>query len=319
MRKIIMDGDPGHDDVIAFLTALGNSDQLEILGFTTVAGNAGVKHCTGNILKIMDYLGVSIPVAKGYDEPLCRPLDNAAKFHGETGLDGCFAYPAAHSQPVADHAVLFLRDKLMNSTEKITLVTMGPLTNIAVLLKTFPEVKSHIEEIVMMAGSYSSGNMLAKSEFNMYADPESAKIVFDSGVHLVLATMEACYSGGILLSEQESLKDGGRVSRLAYDILKYYSRYAVNNGWDRTAVYDLTTVIYLLAPEAFVYRDMRVDIEVNGVYTRGMTVCDDRGPTYVAAPENPKRVLLEVERETLVRIFFDTMRRLDERYPEAKM
>ena len=314
MRKILIDGDPGHDDTIAFLTALGNDDKLEILGFTTVAGNAKVENCTGNILKIMDYLGVSIPVAQGYGAPLCRPLDNAAKYHGETGLDGCLSYPAATSKPVKEHAIIFLRDKILDSDQKVTLLTMGPLTNIAVLLKTFPEVMGNIDEIVMMAGSYASGNQLAKSEFNMYADPEAAKIVFDSGARIVLATMEACYSGGILLSEQEEFKNGGKVSKLVYDILKFYSRYAITNGWDRTAVYDLTPVIYLLAPEIFEYRDMRVDIEVNGVYTRGMTVCDDRGPTYIGEPENPKRVLLSLDRDKLVRILFDTMARLDERY-----
>ncbi|MBQ6493413.1 MAG: nucleoside hydrolase [Erysipelotrichaceae bacterium] len=314
MRNIIMDGDPGHDDVIAFLVALGNSDRLKIKGFTTVAGNAAVENVTKNILKIIDYLGVDIPVAQGYGSPLCREFYSAAKFHGETGLDGCLNYPESERQADSRHAIIFLRDLIMEDPEKTTIVTMGPLTNIAVLLKTFPEVKEKIEEIVMMAGSYASGNMLAKSEFNMFADPDAAKIVFDSKVHLVLATMEACYSGGILLSEQETLKDGGKVSRLAYDILKFYSRYAINNGWDRTAVYDLTPVIYLLAPELFEYKDMRVDIETDGVYTRGMTVCDDRGPTYIEPCKDPKRVLLNVDREGLTKIFFKTFRKMDEVY-----
>ena len=314
MRKIILDGDPGHDDVIAFLMALGNSDQLEVLGFTTVAGNSTVENCTGNILKIMDYLGISIPVAAGYSAPLCRPFDSAAKFHGETGLDGAAAYPAAHSKPVPLHAIEFLKETLLSAEEKITLVTMGPLTNIAILLKTFPQVSETIEEIVMMGGSYATGNALPKAEFNIYADPDAAKIVFDSGVHLVLATIEACFAGGILLTEQESLKDGGKVSRLVYDILKFYSRYAITNGWDRTAIFDMTTILYLLAPEIFTYKDMRVDIEVNGVYTRGMTVCDDRGPTYIKNPENPKRVLLGADRQRVADLFLSTMKKLDERY-----
>ena len=314
MRTILMDGDPGHDDVIAFLLALGNPDRLKIAGFTTVAGNSSAENCTHNILKIMDYLGVSIPVARGYESPLVKPLDTAAKFHGETGLDGALNYPAAVSSADPRHAVAFQRDILCASKEPVTLVTMGPLTNIAILLKTYPEVKERIEEIVMMGGSYSSGNALAKSEFNIYADPEAAKIVFDSGVPIVLATIEACYSGGILLTEQESLKDGGKVSRLVYDILKFYSRYAITNGWDRTAIFDMTTIIYLLAPEIFEYRDMRVDIELDGVYTRGMTVCDDRGPTYISDPENPKRVLLKADRDRLAELFFASLKRLDETY-----
>ena len=314
MRRLLFDGDPGHDDVIAFLIAAGNPETLEIHGFTTIAGNSSAENCTGNILKIMDYLNIHVPVAKGYEQPLCRPLDNAAKYHGETGLDGCLSIPAATTPPDPRHAIEFLRDCLLACDTKMTIVTMGPLTNIAVLLKTWPQVKEKIEEIVMMAGSYASGNMLAKSEFNMFADPEAAKLVFDSGVNITLATMEACYSGGILLTEQESLQHGGKVSRLAGDILKYYSRYAIRNGWDRTAVYDLTPVIYLLAPQLFEYRDMRVDIEVNGVYTRGMTVCDDRGPTYIAPAEHPKRVLLKVDRDQLVHLFFETLAKMDRWY-----
>ena len=141
-----------------------------------------------------------------------------------------------------------------------------------------------------------------------------SKIVFDSGVHIVMATIEACFSGGILLTEQESLKNGGKVSRLVHDILKFYSRYAINNGWDRTAIFDMTTIVYLLAPEIFEYRDMRVDIELDGVYTRGMTVCDDRGPTYIGNPENPKRVLMKADRDRLSELFFATLKHLDETY-----
>ena len=314
MRTILMDGDPGHDDVIAFLMALGHPERFRIRGFTTVAGNSTAKNCTGNILKVMDYLGVSVPVAAGYETPLVRPLDTAAKYHGETGLDGLLAYPPAVSKPLGKHAVEFLKETILASEEKITLVTMGPLTNIAVLLKTWPETLSKIEELVMMGGSYASGNARAKSEFNMYADPEAAKIVFDSGVPIVMATIEACFSGGILLSEQETLKDGGKVSKLVYDILKFYSRYAVNNGWERTAIFDMTTILYLLAPQIFEYRDMRADIELYGTYTRGMTVCDDRGPTYLPSPEHPKRVLLSADRDAAAELFFDTMRRLDAQF-----
>ncbi len=314
MRKILMDGDPGHDDTIAFLMALGHPEELEILGFTTVAGNSSAKNCTANILKIMDYLNVSIPVAAGFETPLCREPENTAKFHGETGLDGAASYPEAHSSPLPIHAVQFLKETLDACDSKVTLVTMGPLTNIAVLLKMYPDVKDKIEEIVMMGGSYGTGNSLAKSEYNMYADPEAAKIVFNSGVHIVMSGIEACFSCGILLTEQEQLRSGGTVSRLAYDILKFYSRYAVRNGWDRTAVFDMTTVVYLLAPELFTYRDMRVDIELNGVYTRGMTVCDDRGPTYIGETENRKRVLLSADREKVSDLFFKTMKQLDRLY-----
>ena len=314
MKNIIIDADPGHDDIIAFLVALANDEKLNILGYTTVCGNSNVEKCARNILKIQDYLGVKIPVAVGYPEPLCRPLDNAAKYHGETGLDGCLNYPEATSKPVQMHALDFLKEMILGSKEKVTLVTMGPLTNVAMLLKTYPEVINNIDEIVAMGGSYNSGNQLAKAEFNIFADPEAAKIVCDSEVRIVLATIEACYSGGVLLTEQERFADGGKVSRLVYDILKFYSRYAIRNGWDRTAIFDMTTVVYLLAPEIFEYEDMKVDIELNGKYTRGMTVCDNRGPEYNKGTNNLKRVLLGCDREKLVDILFASIGKLDERF-----
>lgn len=314
MRNIIIDGDPGHDDTIAFLVALANTDKFNILGFTTVCGNQEVHKCTKNILKVQDYIGVSIPVAQGYATPLCRPLDNAAKYHGETGLDALLNYPEATSKPIEKHALEFLRDTIRESKEKVTIVTMGPFTNIAMLLKTYPELKEKIEEIVSMGGSYNSGNTLAKAEFNVFCDPESAKIVFDSGVKIVLATIEACFAGGILLTEQETFKNGGRISKMVYDVLKYYSRYAVKNGWDRTAIFDMTTFVYLLAPEIFSYEDMKVGIELNGVYTRGMTVCDNRGPLYNDEDRVLTRVLLGANREKFVEILFDAIRKLDEKY-----
>jgi len=314
MRNIIIDGDPGHDDAIAFLVALANDDQLNILGFTTVCGNQSVDKCTKNILKIQDYVGCSIPVAQGYPSPLCRPLDNAAKYHGETGLDALLSYPEATSKPINKHALDFLRETIEASEEKITIVTMGPLTNIAMLLKTYPYLKEKIEGIVSMGGSYNSGNTLAKAEFNIFCDPESAKIVFDSGVKIVLATIEACFAGGILLTEQESFKDGGRISKMVYDILKFYSRYAVRNGWDRTAIFDMTTIVYLLAPEIFQYEDMKVNVELNGVYTRGMTVCDNRGPEYNTENKVLTRVLLGANREAFVELLFNSIKKLDEKY-----
>ena len=191
MRTILMDGDPGHDDVIAFLLALGNPSQLNIAGFTTVAGNSSAENCTKNILKIMDYLGVSIPVARGYESPLVKPLNTAARFHGETGLDGALNYPAAVSAADPRHAVAFQRDILLSSREKVTLVTMGPLTNIAILLKTYPEVIDHIEEIVMMGGTRSVYPDTQAAEFNVWCDPEALEIVLQSGIDLTMVSLDA--------------------------------------------------------------------------------------------------------------------------------
>lgn len=314
MRNILIDADPGHDDIIGILVALANDEKLHILSITTVCGNATVENCTQNLLKVLDYLPVSLPVAQGYGSPLVRELENAAKYHGETGLDGLLDYPSAHSQPLKQHAVELIAQQLQQAQEPLTIVTLGPLTNIAMVLKTYPYLKEKIEEIVSMAGSFQSGNVVAKGEFNVFCDPESAKIVLDSGVPVVLATIEACYSGGILLTDQQKLKDGGRVSKLVYDILKYYSRYAIANGWDRTAIFDMTPIIYLLAPESFRYQDMKVYIETSNGYTRGMTVCDDRGPLYNQDDRCYTKVLLEGDRQKFTEYLFAAVETLDQRF-----
>ncbi|MCR5067658.1 MAG: nucleoside hydrolase [Erysipelotrichaceae bacterium] len=314
MHRIIIDSDPGHDDILAFLTALAHPEEIEILAYTTVVGNARVEDCSANALKVMDYFGVAIPVAQGYDQPLTRELHLAYQFHGKTGLDGAPFLRESERSVEKKHAVEYLKEVLLNSDEKVEIVSMGPLTNIAMLIKTYPEVISRIDRLVMMGGCFSLGNALPKSEFNIYHDPEAAKIVFDSPVKIVMAGIESCFAGAILLKDIEELRPEGKATCLLKSILNFYSQYAYKNNWDRIPIFDVTPIMYLLKPEIFRSQQYSVQVEIKGEVTLGMTVCDERGPVYLPEVINPKEVLLDCDREEFSKEFFAGFRKLDERY-----
>ena len=311
MRNVVIDCDPGHDDIIAILVALAHEEELNILGFTTVAGNQTLEKVTNNILKVQDYFGYHLPVSKGYDAPISKDLDVQPKAHGATGMDGP-EIPDAVSKPTGMHAIEFMKKVLVEATEKVTFVCIGPLTNMGLFLKTYPELKNKIDCIAIMGGGVGRGNTLPKAEFNIYHDPEGAKLVFDSGVKIVMAGLEVCYAGSILLTETERFKDGGKVSKFVYDLMKFYQGYAIRNGWDRTAIFDAIPVTYLIHPEFFESKEFEVNIELDGKYTRGMTVVDTRG--YAGELTNPKTVLLNCDREKFIDFLFKSIEKLDEKY-----
>lgn len=311
MRNIIIDCDPGHDDIIAIMVALAHKDELNILGFTTVAGNQTLDKVTNNLLKVETYLGIDIPVYKGYNSPIVKELDVQPLAHGESGLDGP-VLPEAINSAKDMHAIEFMKKTLLEAKDKVTFVCIGPLTNMGLFLKTYPELREKIDQIVIMGGGIYNGNVLIKAEFNIYHDPEAAKIVFDSGVKVVMAGLEVCYSGSILLTETERAKDGGKASKLFYDLMKFYQGYAIRNGWDRTAIFDATPVIYLLYPELFKSEEKEVYIETVGEYCRGMTVVDTRNR--VTEMKNPKTVLISTDRGKFVEVIFDALNKLDAQY-----
>lgn len=173
--------------------------RFDVRLITTVAGNVSIEATTTNALKLMAYYGKDVPVARGAAEPLIRQLDDASDIHGKTGMEG-FDFPEPKTELLLDkHAVEAMHDEIMASAEPVTVMPIGPLTNIALLLKTFPEVKSRIERIVLMGGSVTRGNKGVMAEFNIFVDPEAAKIVLTSGLDITMATLDAgrnCDSAG---------------------------------------------------------------------------------------------------------------------------
>lgn len=310
--QIFIDCDPGHDDVLAILLALAHSELITIKGITTVAGNSSVENVTDNILKVLDYIGVSVPVAQGCARPLRREPEPQPTAHGNSGMDGPIL-PAAKSRVDARHAVEFLQDAIMRQTEPVTLVTLAPLTNIATLFETYPEVKKRISRICMMGGSLNGGNILPRSEFNIYHDPEAAKIVFHSGVPITMSGLEVCAEAKTMLADFEPLKHGGRVSRLAYELMDFYCGYAHERNWDYTNVFDAVPVAQLLRPELFSGTEYRVDIETEGDLCRGMTVAIQGEFT---PPQSPVTVLEHADGPRFSTLMLDALRILDQRQPD---
>ena len=310
MKKLIIDCDPGHDDIIASLIALAHKDEFEILGFTTVCGNQTIDKVTDNILKVLDFLDLSYPVSVGADRPLNRDPEPQPLAHGKSGMDGpTLADPI--STPYRLNAVEFMRKCLMEN-ETVTLIGIGPLTNIAMFLRSYPELKDRIEEIVIMGGSVYSGNILAKSEFNIYHDPEAAKIVFNSKVKLTMAPLEVCKAGAYRVDELDYFLGRGKVSQLVYELLNFYMNYARRHNQEASPIFDMTTIIYLLNPEIFRYEMMNVDIELDGEHTRGMTVCEDINE--YSHIDNPVKVLLDCDKGKFINIFKNSIIELDRRY-----
>lgn len=248
MRNIIIDCDPGHDDAIALLMAIANKKELNILGITTVGGNQLLDKVTQNALKVLSLVNEDIPVASGEALPLIREVHTGGDAHGDSGMDGP-VLPAPKYSAVSSNAVQFMYEKIKSSKEKVTLVPIGPLTNIALLLRVYPEIKNNIELICLMGGGIYSGNRTPAAEFNIYVDPEAAKIVFNSGVDIVMAGLDVTEKAMIMDDEREKLRNKGKVSNFVAELLDFYSIASKRFGFEGSALHDPCAIGYLLRPD----------------------------------------------------------------------
>ncbi|MBQ9845737.1 MAG: nucleoside hydrolase [Oscillospiraceae bacterium] len=296
---VIMDVDTGIDDAVAIILAL-SSPQLDVRGITVVAGNQTLDKTLHNTLSVVDYFGRGdVPVAAGADRPLVKALYADPATHGESGL-GTARLPQPAIKPHSLDAVSFLRDTLEKSDEKITLVPVGPLTNIALLLSCYPHVKEKIERIVMMGGGAFEGNMNAVCEFNMFVDPEAAQIVFDSGVDIVMCGLDVTMKSYTTMEDILRLKatgtKAGDFCAEAFGV--YYDRYVNNSRLPGCAVHDAVAVTYLLHPEWIRAERANVKLDIDGRETYGQTVCDFR-PDRDKTADNAL-VCLDIDREKFV-------------------
>jgi len=236
-QRIIIDTDPGHDDAIAIMTLLAVPDEIEILGFVTVAGNQTLEKVTLNMLKIVELTGCGIPVAAGESGPLYRELEIGEEAHGETGMDGPHL-PEPDIKPVSDNGVRFLKDRIMESSGDVTILALGPLTNIARLFMEYPEVKSHISKISIMGGGLSRGNETMAAEFNIYVDPEAADIVFRAGIPIIMSGLDVTDKAQIYPEEWDVLRCRGAASKLTAELLDFYNVYSRKFGYTGSALHD---------------------------------------------------------------------------------
>ena len=271
-EKIIIDTDPGIDDAVALAIAVF-SDKLDIKLITTVAGNVALDKVTSNALKLLTFWNKKIPVARGAERPLIEEYIDASHVHGQSGLAG-FDFPEPDTALLcAEHAVEKMRHVIMDE-DKITLAAIGPLTNIALLFAMYPEVKPHISRLVMMGGSLTRGNRGVMSEFNFATDPHAAKIVFDSGVPLVMADLDIGRKASIPGTDIEKIKGFGKTGAMLYALLKKYRSGTFETG---LRMYDSCALAYILKPELFTTAEVFADIELSGTLTSGCSVVDMDG------------------------------------------
>ncbi len=277
-HKIILDCDPGHDDAIAILLAAHHPD-IELLAITTVAGNQSVDKTTTNALKVCSLADIrNVPVAKGMDRPLVRPTQHDPNIHGESGMDGP-NIPEPDIEPVAQHAVDLLIERLMNSDGDITLVPTGPLTNIASAIRCEPAILPKIAAISLMGGAIGLGNRSPAAEFNIWADPEAAAIVFNCGRPITMSPLEVTHQALATEEVLGRLRAANRpVANFVADLLVFFGRkYRDIFGFLAPPVHDPCAVAAVIDPDILHAHTIHVEIETKGEWTSGRTVCDPYG------------------------------------------
>jgi inosine-uridine nucleoside N-ribohydrolase len=274
--RIVIDCDPGHDDAIAILLALG-SPELELIGVTTVAGNQTLDKTTRNALATLEVAGRSdVPVAAGAEKPLQRELRTAAHVHGESGLDGP-ELPELSARPVDAHAADFLAELMEPG---VVLVPTAPLTNLALMLERHPEVADRVGRIVWMGGSIAEGNVTPAAEFNAFVDPEAAAIVFASGIPVTMVGLDVTHKALFTRAYAERLRDAGRAGRFVAELSDFFQAFHERSyGFDGSPIHDAMAVAHVMDPTLMTTRHANVAVETRSDLCDGRTVVDLRGVT----------------------------------------
>lgn len=286
-RKIIIDTDPGQDDAVAILLALASPDEIDVLGVTAVAGNVPLPLTQKNARIVCELAGKpDTLVFAGCDAPLVRKLVTAEHVHGKTGLDG--PQMSDPTMPLHDqHAVEYIIETLRaHDAGTITLCPLGPLTNIATAFKNAPDIIEKVQEIVLMGGAYFQvGNITPAAEFNIYVDPEAAKIVFDSGVPIVVIPLDVTHKALTTRARVEAFRAlGTKVGDMVAAWTDFFERFDKEKyGSEGAPLHDPCVIAYLIQPDLFTGRHVNVEIETVSELTLGMTVADwwrvtDRAP-----------------------------------------
>ncbi len=307
-KPVILDVDPGHDDAVALMLACGHPD-LDLLAVTTVAGNVTIEKTTRNALRVLSLVGcAAVPVGVGASGPLERLLHTAEDIHGHSGLDGSEKIPDASFGSDERDAVALISDTVRASSGQVTIIPVGPLTNIALFLREHPDLRDRIERISLMGGSMGLGNTTPAAEFNIYVDPEAAREVFESGLPITMSGLDVTHQAGAGPEERERLRAMGRVGGVVADFLDFFATtYERTFGFDSPPLHDPVAVAAVIEPDLLKTRPMRVDVECTSDLTRGETVCDFHG---VTGKKPNAEVGVELDRERFFAILYGALARL---------
>lgn len=292
--RLLIDCDPGFDDAVALLLAAGHPE-ASVEAITTVAGNQVLEKVTLNARRIATLAGLDVPLVQGCDRPLVRDQIIAGEIHGDSGLDG-----PAYFEPTVrlsdGHAVDLIIETVLASPGEITLVPIGPLTNIAMAVRREPKIAEAVTGIVLMGGSYTRGNTTAAAEFNILADPEAAAVVFGAGWPVTMVGLDLTGQARITPGVRARIEAiGNLASAFTIDLLTSFEARMRERGWGSTAaMHDACAVAYAIDPTLMTGQDASVAVELKGEHSYGMTVTDFRTRTADANAFVPQQ--LDTER-----------------------
>lgn len=307
---MLIDCDPGLDDAIALLAAAHLTD---LVGITTVNGNVGIDHTTHNALAITQIADLDIPVHRGAARPLIAPTIDAAYVHGPTGL-GSVELPELTRSTASDDAVGFICDTA-RSVDGLHLVAVGPLTNIALALRADPDLSNRLGGLTIMGGGAHVGNVTPVAEFNVWADPEAAAIVFREFPMTTMVGLDVTHCVLMRPADRDRLRAaGGPAAGLAADLLDFaVTRAGAITGREGAPIHDASAVMAVVRPDLFRGEERPVNVELAGTLTRGMTVVDERPGG--RAGEGPARanafVLRDADEQAVVDSIVDAVIALD--------
>lgn len=300
MYNVIIDCDPGHDDAIALLLAC-QAENIKLLGVTTVAGNSYIENVTNNAIRVLEYADVKgVSVYQGAGRPMLYGLyrKTGIAIHGADGLGGP-EIPKAVGSKQPERAVEFILRTLRESKEKVTIIAVGPLTNVAIaLLLANEQEKANIDRIVIMGGSvYTEGNVLSAQEFNIYQDPEAARIVMQSGCQIYLNTLDISMKAVFHTEDKERLRaQGGKIPTFVAELLDFFGQTHIDTfGFADCPIHDALCVGMLIDPTMIEYKHTYVDVSCADELTRGEIVADIWGLTdhepncYISTKVNRER------------------------------
>ncbi len=302
--RIILDCDPGHDDAIALLVA---AQHCEVLGVTAVSGNVPLELTTQNALITAQILELDVPVHAGAKRPLVAEPKHAEFIHGETGLGGP-DLPDLKREAKSRDAVRFIIDTA-RAHENLWLVATGPLTNVALALRSAPDLAERLAGVSLMGGSASFGNVTPVAEFNIWADPEAAAVVFGSGTKIIMSGLNVTHRWMILEEDIAEIRAlGNAAATFTADMLDFYCRAYAEKFYGRTEgpLHDPCAVLALTHPELFTFEARHVSVETQGQHTRGMTVVDERGVKEEATRN--VQVAYDIDRERALEVLLASIR-----------
>jgi inosine-uridine nucleoside N-ribohydrolase len=313
-RKILIDTDPGIDDAMAIFYALA-SPELDVVGLTTIFGNAETSVCTDNALRLLEIANrTDIPVARGVDKPLAMAYRGAVAFvHGSDGQGDVFLPPPITS-PLEIGAAEFIVRTVREFPGEITLVALGPLTNVATAMQLDPEFSSQLAGIVLMGGNaFVGGNASPAAEANIFNDPEAADIAFSADCEIVMAGLDVTEQTVMTASDvaQFASFTNARAQHLAAIVPFYENFYRKRLGLDGIHVHDSSTISYLLAPQLYSWAEFPIRVDVGNSFCRGKTqpamhVSDQEGPW---GARRPVRILTGVDGRAVVELELERLRR----------